>query len=203
MGATVVRQPQTVLDCFRALVQVAGSPPDSAGRRSIGRIRMACKRSGVRISLAPPIFRSCVRKKVTNYSHWIMDLVRPRGLRAECLCKSAALLPMAGAMILRADGARRHARSVGEVPSTPLANRNAGEFDGCCCHRRRRDMASESHESFAKEREWVRRRTYRAREEGSGERRISVSAAGCPAWSEGRRRQKENGSVRVLPRRTR
>jgi hypothetical protein len=57
LGATGVRQPQIVRDRFRALVQGGDSRSGSAGRRSIGRIRMACKswcpcggrRAGVKI----------------------------------------------------------------------------------------------------------------------------------------------------------
>lgn len=48
------RLAQTVPDGVRALVQAGGFPFDCAGRRPIYRIRMACKRSGVQISLAPP-----------------------------------------------------------------------------------------------------------------------------------------------------
>jgi hypothetical protein len=53
-GATVFRLAQTAADGARALVQVAGSPFDVAGRRPTYRIRMACKRSAVRARLAPP-----------------------------------------------------------------------------------------------------------------------------------------------------
>jgi hypothetical protein len=42
-----------VPDGARALMQVTGSPFDVAGRRPTHRIRMACKRSGVRIPIAP------------------------------------------------------------------------------------------------------------------------------------------------------
>jgi hypothetical protein len=52
-GATVFRLCQTVPDGFRALLQVGGSPFDSAGLRSPDGFRMACKRSGVRIPIAP------------------------------------------------------------------------------------------------------------------------------------------------------
>ena len=47
------RLPQTVPDSPRALVQVGGSPFDCAGLGSTGRTRMACKRPGVRVPLAP------------------------------------------------------------------------------------------------------------------------------------------------------
>src|ERR1019366_1940149 len=52
-GATVFRLCQTVPDGFRALLQVGGSPSDSIRPRPTYRIRMACKRSGVRIPVAP------------------------------------------------------------------------------------------------------------------------------------------------------
>jgi hypothetical protein len=54
LGATVFRLAQTVPDGTRALVQAGGSPFDVARRRPTYRIRMACKRSGVRIPIAPP-----------------------------------------------------------------------------------------------------------------------------------------------------
>ena len=44
---------QTVPDGFRALLLVGGSPFDSAGLGSTDGFRMACKRSGVRIPIAP------------------------------------------------------------------------------------------------------------------------------------------------------
>ena len=47
------RFPQTVPDCLRALVQVEGSPLDCAGLGSTDWMRMACKRPGVRVPLAP------------------------------------------------------------------------------------------------------------------------------------------------------
>jgi len=53
MGAIVFRHPQTHPDPLRQFLQVSGSPFDSFRRRSTNRIRMACKRSGVRISIAP------------------------------------------------------------------------------------------------------------------------------------------------------
>src|ERR1039457_7221211 len=52
-GATVFRHPQTHPDPVRQFPQVNGSPFDSLRRRSTDRIRMACKRSGVRIPIAP------------------------------------------------------------------------------------------------------------------------------------------------------
>jgi hypothetical protein len=52
-GATVFRLAPTVPDGSRPLMQVGGSPFDHARRRSTDQSRMACKRSGVRISLAP------------------------------------------------------------------------------------------------------------------------------------------------------
>jgi hypothetical protein len=49
----VFRFPQTVPDCPGVLVLVGGSPFDCAGLGSTGRMRMACKRPGVRVPLAP------------------------------------------------------------------------------------------------------------------------------------------------------
>ena len=51
-----MRRPPTVPDCSGLLVQVGGSPSDSAGLGSTDQIRMACKRSGVRIPVAPRFF---------------------------------------------------------------------------------------------------------------------------------------------------
>jgi hypothetical protein len=45
------RRHSTVSGLF---VLVDGSPPDSDGRAQADRLRMACKRSGVRIPIAPP-----------------------------------------------------------------------------------------------------------------------------------------------------
>jgi hypothetical protein len=53
MGANVFRLPQTPCDPLRPFLQVRGSPFDSFRRKSTSRIRMACKRSGVRIPIAP------------------------------------------------------------------------------------------------------------------------------------------------------
>jgi hypothetical protein len=47
--------PPTVPDRPRQLAQVRGSPSDPARRSSTDQIRMACKRSGVRIPLAPQV----------------------------------------------------------------------------------------------------------------------------------------------------
>src|SRR5450759_859864 len=55
-GATVFRHPQTHPDPVRQFPQVSGSPLDSLRRKSTDRIRMACKRSGVRIPIAPLVF---------------------------------------------------------------------------------------------------------------------------------------------------
>jgi hypothetical protein len=49
----VVRLAQTVPDFRRPFLQVGGSPSDSARPRQTDRLRMACKRSGVRIPIAP------------------------------------------------------------------------------------------------------------------------------------------------------
>jgi hypothetical protein len=57
----VFRLAQTVPDGVRALMQAGGSPFDYAGRRPTHRIRMACKRSGVRIPIAPPQFTAIIR----------------------------------------------------------------------------------------------------------------------------------------------
>ena len=53
-GATVFRHPRTHRDPVRQLLLVSGSLLDSLRRRPTNRIRMACKRSGVRIPIAPP-----------------------------------------------------------------------------------------------------------------------------------------------------
>jgi len=53
MGASVFRLPRTPRDVLRPFLQVGDSPFDSVRRRSTYRIRMACKRSGVRIPIAP------------------------------------------------------------------------------------------------------------------------------------------------------
>jgi hypothetical protein len=53
----VFRLPRTPRDVLRPFLQVGGSPFDSVRRRSTYRIRMACKRSGVRIPVAPPQVR--------------------------------------------------------------------------------------------------------------------------------------------------
>ena len=53
LGANVFRLDQTAPDCLRVLLQVGGSPFDCAGRGSTDRMRMACKRPGVRVPLAP------------------------------------------------------------------------------------------------------------------------------------------------------
>ena len=53
MGASVFRLPQTSCDLLRPFLQVGDSPFDSVRLRSTYRIRMACKRSGVRIPVAP------------------------------------------------------------------------------------------------------------------------------------------------------
>jgi hypothetical protein len=50
----VFRLPQTTSDCLGALMQVEGSPFDCAGLGSTDGMRMACKRPGVRVPLAPP-----------------------------------------------------------------------------------------------------------------------------------------------------
>ncbi len=47
------QRPQTVPDSLGASLQMGGSPFDSAGLRSTDKIRMACKRPGVRVPLAP------------------------------------------------------------------------------------------------------------------------------------------------------
>jgi len=56
----VFRLLPTPHDPIGAFLQVEGSPFDSVRRRSIYRIRMACKRSGVRIPLAPQV-RAVIR----------------------------------------------------------------------------------------------------------------------------------------------
>jgi hypothetical protein len=53
LGANVFRLTQTAPDCLRVLLQVGGSPFDCAGLGSTDRMRMACKRPGVRVPLAP------------------------------------------------------------------------------------------------------------------------------------------------------
>ena len=53
LGANVFMLGQTAPDCLRALLQVRGSPFDCAGLGSTDRMRMACKRPGVRVPLAP------------------------------------------------------------------------------------------------------------------------------------------------------
>jgi hypothetical protein len=52
-GANVFRLAQMASDCLGALVQVGGSPFDCAGLGSTDWMRMACKRPGVRVPLAP------------------------------------------------------------------------------------------------------------------------------------------------------
>ena len=52
------RLAQTAPDCLRALVQVRGSPFDCAGLGSTDWMRMACKRPGVRVPLAPLHFKA-------------------------------------------------------------------------------------------------------------------------------------------------
>jgi hypothetical protein len=54
----VFRLAQTVPDYLGVLVQMGGSPFDCAGRGSTDRMRMACKRPGVRVPLAPPQINS-------------------------------------------------------------------------------------------------------------------------------------------------
>ena len=69
LGATVFSLPQTVPDCPGALVQVGGSPFDCAGLGSTDWMRMACKRPGVRVPLAPQFFVPVLDEKVTIVSH--------------------------------------------------------------------------------------------------------------------------------------
>src|SRR6266702_4138157 len=52
--ATMLRFLQTVRDFFGVLMQLGGSPFDCSGRGSTDQNRMACKRPGVRVPLAPP-----------------------------------------------------------------------------------------------------------------------------------------------------
>src|ERR1035441_2309068 len=52
VGANVVRLLQTVPDSRRPFLQVGGSPSDSARLRQTDWLRMACKRSWVRIPIA-------------------------------------------------------------------------------------------------------------------------------------------------------
>src|ERR1022692_4967766 len=54
VGANVVRLLQTVPGSRRPFLQVGGSPSDSARLRQTDWLRMACKRSGVRIPIASP-----------------------------------------------------------------------------------------------------------------------------------------------------
>jgi hypothetical protein len=75
----VVRHPPTVPARPGLLVQVVGSPSDSAGLGSTDLIRMACKRSGVRIPLAPRFSVSVFDETVTISGHWklsILSLIR-------------------------------------------------------------------------------------------------------------------------------
>jgi len=53
LGANVFRLAQTAPDYLRALLQVRGSSFDCAGLGSTDWMRMACKRPGVRVPLAP------------------------------------------------------------------------------------------------------------------------------------------------------
>jgi hypothetical protein len=53
MGANVFGRRQTRRDLLGRFRQVGGSPFDSNRPRQTRRIRMACKRSGVRIPIAP------------------------------------------------------------------------------------------------------------------------------------------------------
>jgi hypothetical protein len=60
MGANVFRLPPTPCDGPGLLAQAGGSPSDPIRRRRTHEFRMACKRSGVRIPIAPQ-FRSIIR----------------------------------------------------------------------------------------------------------------------------------------------
>jgi hypothetical protein len=53
-GANVFRLPPTLRDVPGLFAQAGDSPSDSIRPRPTYRIRMACKRSGVRIPVAPP-----------------------------------------------------------------------------------------------------------------------------------------------------
>jgi hypothetical protein len=85
----VLRHPSTVLDYPGLLVQVGGSPFDSARPRSTDRIHMACKRSGVRIPLAPQFSVSVFDETVTIFGHWklsVLSLIRAfMGARMRCM----------------------------------------------------------------------------------------------------------------------
>jgi hypothetical protein len=69
MGASVFRLPRTPRDVLRPFLQVGDSPFDSVRRRSTYRIRMACKRSGVRIPVAPLRDISAGQRHISGLDH--------------------------------------------------------------------------------------------------------------------------------------
>ena len=78
MGATVFRWSPTHRDPIRSFALVRGSPIDSGRLSRTSGNCMACRRSGVRIPLAPPFFACLFDEKVPNYWHWIMASSRPQ-----------------------------------------------------------------------------------------------------------------------------
>jgi hypothetical protein len=68
----VLRRLPTHRDLLGSFALVRGSPFDSVRPCQTSGTCMACRRSGVRIPLAPPFFACLFEEKVPNYWHWIM-----------------------------------------------------------------------------------------------------------------------------------
>jgi hypothetical protein len=87
--ANVVILVQTAPDCLRALLQVGGSPFDYAGLGSTDRMRMACKRPGVRVPLAPLHFRSQISNTEPIVINPAEGQNEGQGLQAPCVSQPA------------------------------------------------------------------------------------------------------------------